>query len=67
MNVRTRKLVGTIALVVFLVVYAVLAMALGASRIVGSSSFYEGIYFLVAGLAWVIPAGFVVRWMQSPD
>lgn len=67
MNIRTRKLVGTIALVAFLTIYAVVAMALGASRIVGSSSVYEGVYFLVAGLAWVIPAGFLMRWMQRPD
>lgn len=67
MNMRARKLVGTIALVAFLVAYAVFAMALGASRIVGSSSFYEGVYFLFAGLVWVIPAGFLVRWMQRPD
>lgn len=67
MKLRTRKFIGTIALLLFLVVYAVFAMAFGASRIVGSSSLAEGLYFLVAGLVWVVPAGFLVKWMQRPD
>jgi len=24
-------------------------------------------FFLTAGLAWVIPAGLLIRWMQRPD
>jgi len=24
-------------------------------------------YFVTAGLAWVIPAGLLIRWMQRPD
>lgn len=67
MNIRTRKLVGTVVLVLFLAAYALLAMALGASRIVGTSSLAEGLYFLIAGLAWVIPAGLLIKWMQRPD
>lgn len=67
MSIRTRKFIGTVALVLFLAGYAIVAMAFGASTIVGSSALYEGLYFLIAGLAWVIPAGFLVRWMQRPD
>lgn len=67
MNIRTRKFVGTVVLLLFLIAYAVVAMAFGASRIVGSSAIYEVTYYAVAGLAWVIPAGFLVRWMQRPD
>lgn len=67
MRNRTRKFVGTIALLVFLAVYATLAMAVGASRLIIESKSMQWIYFLVAGLAWVIPAGLLVRWMQKPD
>jgi Protein of unknown function (DUF2842) len=24
-------------------------------------------YFVTAGLAWIIPAGLLIRWMQRPD
>lgn len=67
MNIRTRKFIGTVTLVVFLALYALVAMAFAASRVVGLSSLAETAYFLVAGLAWVIPAGILIRWMQRPD
>lgn len=67
MNMRMRKLVGTVILLVFLGFYALVAMAFGASRIVDESNTAKVIYFLVAGLAWVLPAGLLIRWMQRPD
>ena len=67
MTIRTRKFIGTVILVLFLAVYAVVAMAFGAAQIVGASYIAQVIYFCVAGLAWVLPAGLLVRWMQRPD
>lgn len=67
MNIRIRKFIGTILLVLFLVAYAFVAMALGASKIVGGPYILQVIYFLIAGLAWIIPAGILIRWMARPD
>ena len=67
MTIRTRKFIGTVILVLFLAVYAVVAMAFGASQVVGGSYILQVIYFCVAGLAWVLPAGLLVRWMQRTD
>jgi Protein of unknown function (DUF2842) len=67
MRVRTRKLVGTVVLIVFLVFYAWMAMAIGSGRITEAHGLVQLVYFLVAGLLWVIPAGFLIRWMQRPD
>jgi len=67
MKVRTRKFIGTITLLVFLAVYATLAMAVGASQLIIESKYMQWIYFLVAGLAWLVPAGVLIRWMQKPD
>ncbi len=67
MKIRTRKFIGTIILMLFLAVYALAAMAFAASQIVGGSYLSQVIYFFVAGLAWVLPAGLLVRWMQRPD
>lgn len=67
MTTRTRKLIGTVALVILLITYSILAMSLGASQIVGQSHVLEVIYFLVAGLGWLIPAGILIRWMERPD
>ncbi len=67
MTNRTRKFLGTIVLLAFLTLYAMLAMAIGASQLIIESKSMQWLYFLVAGLLWVIPAGLLVRWMQKPD
>ncbi|MBN8995898.1 MAG: DUF2842 domain-containing protein [Rhizobiales bacterium] len=66
MTVRTRKFIGTIVLVVFLCVYALVVMAISVKLptwgVVGQT-----IYYAAAGLLWVIPAGLLIKWMQRPD
>ena len=65
MSPRTRKLAGTIALLVFLTVYALLAMAAAVILQVNASKTVELIYYVAAGLLWVIPAAAIVSWMQK--
>ena len=67
MNMRTRKLVGTVALLVFLAAYAFLATAAAGFLQVSGSKVVELVYYIVGGLAWVVPAALLVRWMQKPD
>lgn len=67
MTQRTRKLVGAVALLVFLSVYALLAMLAAVVLQVNGSRVVELVYYVVAGLLWVIPAGLLVTWMQRPD
>lgn len=67
MHIRTRKLIGTIALVVFLAIYAWIAVLIGAGRVSHAPHWVQFVYFLAAGLLWVLPAGLLIRWMQRPD
>jgi hypothetical protein len=67
MRLRTRKLVGTIALLVFLLAYALVAVGIGAGRVATAAPLAQLAFFIVAGLAWVVPAGLLIRWMQRPD
>lgn len=67
MHARARKLVGTVILLAFLALYAWAAAAIGAGRITSAPAWAQFAYFLVAGLAWVVPAGLLIRWMQRPD
>ncbi len=67
MTQRTRKLVGTIALVVFIAAYALVAMMVAIALQVTASKAVELIYYVVAGLAWTLPAGAIISWMQRPD
>jgi len=67
MSIRTRKLVGTILLFVFIAAYALVAMAVAMVLQVNASKLVELAYYVIAGLLWVLPAGWLIRWMQRPD
>lgn len=67
MTLRTRKLVGTLALLVFLALYALAAMAVAIVMQVRASPAAELGYYVIAGLLWVAPAAWLIKWMQRPD
>jgi hypothetical protein len=66
MNIRTRKLLGTIALIVLAVVWTLLAMAFAQSALTSVNGWLALIYFVVAGIGWVLPAMPIVKWMSRP-
>ncbi len=63
---RLKKLIGTVVLLVFVPFYALMAMAFAGALLPGTGGWTQFAYYLVAGLAWVIPAGLVVWWMFRP-
>ena len=67
MPVRLRKLIGAVALLVLVMVWALLAMALAQSALTDINGFVAAIYYLVAGLGWVLPAMPIIAWMSKPD
>ena len=65
---RTRKLIGAIALLALISVYAILALAAAVVlQVHETSKFAELAYYVAAGLLWVLPAGILIRWMQKPN
>ena len=67
MLIRRRKLIGAIALIVLVVTWALVAMALAQAPAIKSNGVVEVIYYVVAGLGWVLPAMPLVAWMSRPD
>jgi len=67
MPIRLRKLVGAIMLIVLVLAWALFAMALAQSAVVKANGMIEVIYYVVAGLGWVLPAMPLIRWMSGPD
>ncbi len=67
MTQRKRKLVGAIVLLVFLAIYALVAMMVAVVLQVNASKLTELLYYVIAGLAWTLPAGWLIAWMQRPD
>ncbi|WFE88149.1 DUF2842 domain-containing protein [Roseibium porphyridii] len=60
-----RKFVGMVLLVVFVVIYALVAMVIGDITLQNASSVVRLIYFAIAGLVWVVPAGAIIWWMEK--
>ncbi|MYZ48489.1 DUF2842 domain-containing protein [Propylenella binzhouense] len=67
MRQRIRKLVGTLVLVAFVLLYALVVMTIAAAKLPGTSSWVQLAFFVVGGLVWVIPAAVLVWWMAKPD
>jgi hypothetical protein len=67
MRLRTRKFIGALALFVLVIVWALVAMALAQSPAIRDNSVASVIYYVIAGLGWVVPALPLVRWMSAPD
>jgi hypothetical protein len=66
MRLRSRKFIGAIALFVLVIVWALVAMALAQSPAIRDKSVISVMYYIIAGLGWVIPAMPLVRWMSGP-
>jgi hypothetical protein len=67
MRARTRKLIGTVGLLVLVIFWPLLTLALGSSNISRYYAAAQVVFLLVFGLLWLIPAVFLIRWMQRPD
>src|SRR5262245_12080943 len=65
--IRVRKLIGAVALIALVVTWALVAMALAQAPAIKSNGVVEVIYYVVAGLGWVLPAMPLIRWMSRPD
>lgn len=67
MSMRSRKLIGAFALLALVTVWSLTAMALAQSVLTDINGLVAVIYYVVAGLGWVLPAMLLVRWMAKPD
>jgi len=64
MPVRIRKLIGAFALFALVIVWALLAMAIAQYPPIFNNALVAGIYYIVAGIGWVLPAMPLIRWMS---
>ena len=67
MKLRTRKLLGTIYTIVFMIIYALILMAIGGIFIIGRGLMFELPFYILAGFGWLPVAMVVIRWMSKPD
>jgi hypothetical protein len=67
MTRKRRKIIGAALLVIFVPLYALVASVIGDVRMPQASGLTQILYFSIAGLIWVIPAGLIIGWMLRPD
>jgi hypothetical protein len=65
MKPRVRKLIGGIGMLAFVLVYALVAMALADSRPVNEApELARTALYVVLGLAWILPLMPLIVWME---
>jgi hypothetical protein len=67
MSVRIRKLIGVFALFALVIVWALLAMAIAQFPPIFNNRLIAGIYYVVAGIGWVLPAMPLIKWMSGGE
>jgi uncharacterized membrane protein YuzA (DUF378 family) len=67
MSRRTRKFIGTVVMIAFVMIYGPVAMALAESRILDTPKLVQSVLYLILGLAWVLPIMPLIKWMERPD
>ena len=62
----TRKLAGIVAILAFIILWAVLVASL--SRFIGQwPVLVQAPFYLVMGIAWIFPLRPLIRWSQTGD
>ena len=63
MTPRLKKLIGTIITLIWIPIYALLAMGV-AVRVLPHATWYAAfLYYAIAGTLWIIPIGLMLPWM----
>ncbi len=66
MPVRVKKFIGIFIMIVLVIVYAMTAVTVATYRLAESPWYIHMAYFLVTGLLWVLPAMWLIKWMETP-
>ena len=65
---RTRKFIGAFAMLAFVIVYALAAMALAQARALQEANgAVQALGYAVLGLAWVFPLMPLIKWMEGGE
>jgi hypothetical protein len=67
MPLRIRKLIGAFALFALVICWALIAMAIAQFPPIFNNPWIAGLYYVVAGIGWILPAMPLIRWMSKPD
>ncbi len=66
MPVRLKKLIGSLALVLFSIAYFWFAISVAIMRLPGLATGWHLLFYLLATLIWMVPCAAIIYWVQSP-
>ena len=58
-----KKLIGTLFTLIWLLVYAVIAVGVARHLLPHASALVTLLYYVLAGTLWIIPVGLLLPWM----
>jgi hypothetical protein len=61
---RFKKLIGAILILIWLPIYAAVAMRVGVAVLPGANGLVTLLYYAVAGTIWIVPIGLMFPWMN---
>jgi Protein of unknown function (DUF2842) len=67
MPIRLRKFIGAIALFTLVIVWALMAMAIAQVPAIRDNGVSSVVYYIVAGIGWILPAMPLVAWMSRKN
>jgi membrane protein implicated in regulation of membrane protease activity len=64
MSPRTKKLIGAMVLLVWIPIYALIAMGVAVHVLPHAHWTVSLLYYALAGTLWIIPIGLMLPWMN---
>ncbi|HWA29881.1 MAG TPA: DUF2842 domain-containing protein [Rhizomicrobium sp.] len=64
MSPRIKKLIGAVVMLVWIPVYAFVAMLVGIKILPHADGLTAFVYYAVAGVLWTVPIGLMLPWMN---
>ena len=66
MPVRLKKLIGSMALLAFSLVYFWFAISVAIMRLPGLATPWHLLFYFIATLIWMLPCAAIIYWIQRP-
>ena len=68
MSPHIKKLIGTLALILWILLYALIVMRVAIFVLPGGHWLVTLLFYAIAGTVWIVPVGLTLPWMhRQPD
>ena len=67
MTIRQRKLIGAVLLLALVIVWSLASVAVAQAPVLKDSRGWQMLFYVVAGMGWVLPAMPLIKWMSRKD